>query len=323
MMPPSYNTLRARSPGKLNLTFDILGDLPGGYHEVETLMQTVDLEDELIFEFERASGFSLEIASIEYAGAKADVPSDQNNLISKAANLFKNNFAGDTNYKITVKLKKSVPVAGGMGGGSGNAAATLLALNKWFDEKSSDFELKQMASQLGADVPFFIDGGTQIGIHRGDVLSKVDCQRILSYLIVGPKLFGMQTAEVYNAYDESKNEQTPRISAKKCARELETGTPPTIGKTFGNAFESVVFARKPELKFIAKRLEQLGGICTHLTGSGPTLYVLTADEAEAQSMQSRLAEEQRNSTNGWSEYSNLVLNTWVAKSTSSGVRLIN
>lgn len=323
VMPPvKCNTLRARSPGKLNLTFDILGDLPGGYHEVETLMQTVDIEDELIFEFEPASKFSVEIVSIEFAGAKADVPKDQNNLIAKAANLFSKNFAGKEDYKVSIQLKKAVPVAGGMGGGSGNAAATLLALNKWFDDRFSDSELKQMASQLGADVPFFIDGGTQIGTHRGDVLSKVDCQRELSYLIVGPKLFGMQTAEVYGAYDEGKDTHAERISADKCAKALQTGTLDSISKTYGNAFEPVVFARKPELKFIVDRLKQLGGLCTHLTGSGPTLYVLTADGAEAQSIQSRLAEEQRDTTNGWNNYPNLTLNSWVTKSTKSGVSLI-
>lgn len=321
-MPPiNSNTLRAYSPGKLNLTFDILGVLPGGYHEVETLMQTVDIEDELIFTFEPASEFSVEIVSIEFEEAKADVPADQNNLIAKAANLFSKNFAGNLPYKIAVQLKKSVPVAGGMGGGSGNAAATLMVLNKWSNDEFSNIELKQMASQLGADVPFFIDGGTQIGVHRGDVLSKVNCKSTLSYLIVGPKLFGMQTAEVYGAYDEAKNEQTPRIPANRCATELETGTPTTIGQTFGNAFEPVVFARKPELKFIANRLAQLGGICTRLTGSGPTLYVLTTDETEAQSIQSQIKSEQQNGTNGWNEYPDLTLNTWISKSTNRGVHL--
>ncbi len=149
-MPPlNSHTLRARSPGKLNLTFDILGDLPGGYHEVETLMQTVNIEDELIFTFEPASEFLLEIVSIEFAGAKAEVPTDQNNLIAKAANLFEKNSSGSKNYKVSIQLKKAVPVAGGMGGGSGNAAATLLVLNKWFENRFSKSELIQMGSQLG------------------------------------------------------------------------------------------------------------------------------------------------------------------------------
>jgi len=322
-MPPlNSKTLRARSPGKLNLTFDILGDLPGGYHEVETLMQTVDIEDELTFQFDPANEFSVEITSIEFAGVKADVPADQNNLIVKAASLYGTNYSGNKNYKVAIHLKKSVPVAGGMGGGSGNAAATLFALNRWFDNKFSDAELKQMASQLGADVPFFIDGGTQIGKHRGDVLSKVDFANELSFLIVGPKLFGMQTAEVYGAYDQNKNAHASRISADECAKTLQTGTPETISKTFGNAFEPVVFNRKPELNFIANRLKQLGGFCTHLTGSGPTLYVLTADGAEAKSMQSRLMKEQSDGTNGWSDYTDLVLNSWITKSTKSGVTLL-
>lgn len=143
---PRTNILKARSPGKLNLTFDILGDLPGGYHEVETLMQTVDIQDNLTFAFSRADNFSLEIKSIEFAGRAADVPVDQNNLIAKAANLFIQNIGNkvdrpETNYRISVQLRKCVPVAGGMGGGSGNAAATLVAMNSWFDSCFSNQEL--------------------------------------------------------------------------------------------------------------------------------------------------------------------------------------
>ncbi len=313
------NTLRAQSPGKLNLTFDILGDLPGGYHEVETLMQTIDLADELTFTFEPAEEFLVEITSVEFAGPTGDVPLNQNNLIAKAAHLFRKNFPDKPDYKVSVHLRKAVPVAGGMGGGSGNAAATLMVLNKWFKSPFSDSKIAEMASKLGADVPFFLNGGTQIGRHRGNVLSKVDLSNELHFLIVGPKLFGLQTAEVYGAFDENKVNGTATISATECAEALKGGDEKSASQKFGNVFEPIVFSRRPELQFIRNRLTELGGLCTHMTGSGPTLYVFTADKAEAESIQRKLVDEQRDVTNGWSNHCDLILNSWVATSTKRGV----
>jgi 4-diphosphocytidyl-2-C-methyl-D-erythritol kinase len=316
------NTLRARSPGKLNLTFDILGDLPGGYHEVETLMQTIDLADELTFTFEPAEEFLVEITSVEFAGPTGDVPLNQNNLIAKAAYLFRKKFPEKSDCKVSVHLRKAVPVAGGMGGGSGNAAATLVALNQWFNSPLSDSKIAEMASQLGADVPFFLNGGTQVGRHRGDVLSKVDLPNELHFLIVGPKLFGLQTAEVYGAYDENKINGTTTISATECAEALKTGDNKNASIKFGNVFEHIVFSRRPELQFIRNRLSELGGLCTHMTGSGPTLYVFTTDKTEAECIQQKLVNEQKNAINGWNNHRDLVLNTWIATSTKHGVTLI-
>lgn len=308
----------ARSPGKLNLTFDILGLLPGGYHEVETLMQTVDLADELTFTIEESDDFSIEIAEIKFADVQADVPKDSNNLVIKAANLFKDADASTIPFKVTVRIKKGVPVAGGMGGGSGNAAATLLLLNKITGNKISDVEIKTLASRLGADVPFFIDGGTQIGSQRGDILEKVNGSRELNFLIVGPTTFGLQTADVYRAYDEDPNEHN-RVSAANCVSALGEGNLSQIGKSFGNTFEPVVFARRPELAFIAQRLESLGGYCTRLTGSGPTLYTLTRDTAESINIQEALADEQQKRKFGWENYPKLSVQSWVSSSTHSGV----
>jgi len=324
----SIKTLKVRSPGKLNLTFDILGDLPGGYHEVETLMQTVSIYDEMTFTFKPSDNFSLTIDAIEFAENKSDVPVDQNNLIMKAAKLFHEQVSQkipvlEKSYQGQVKLTKSIPVAGGMGGGSGNAAATLVVLNECFGKIFSADELGTMAAKLGADVPFFIDGGTQIGSQRGDVLRKIDSAAQLSFLIVGPKLFGMSTPEVYRAYDEDKTSNHTRISAQDCAAAMATDNPKSIAQTFGNAFETSVFARKPELKFIASRLSQLGGYCTRLTGSGPTLYVLTENDQQSRLIQSKLTEEQSSGINGWSDWPELKVSSWLATSTNSGVELLS
>jgi 4-diphosphocytidyl-2-C-methyl-D-erythritol kinase len=322
MSRPS-NTLRATSPGKLNLTFDILGDLAGGYHRVETLMQAVDIYDELVFSFERADEFTVEIIDVEFAGAKADVPMNQNNLIAKAACLFKKHSSVALDYKISVRLHKAVPVAGGMGGGSGNAAATLLVLNQWFNSPFSANEIKDQAAQIGADVPFFIEGGMQLGTHRGDVLTKVDCLQELNFLIVGPKLYGMQTAEIYSAYDNAVRKQQQmdtHLSAAVCASLLQVPeSKKEASQKFGNVFEPIVYSHRPELQFIQSRLTALGGLCTHLTGSGPTLYVFTDSSEDAKSIQKRLTDEQMQGQNGWNEHPNLTLNTWIAKSVNRGV----
>ena len=166
--------IKMKSPAKLNLTFDVTGTLPNGYHAVETLMCAIGLEDELHFDIYPANEFSVEIAAIDSQLALVAVPHDASNLIIKAAILFRDSCHSQLNYKISCRLNKHIPVAGGMGGGSGNAAATLVALNQILSSRLTDAQLAQLASTLGADVAFFLKGGIQIGRGKGDILSQVE-----------------------------------------------------------------------------------------------------------------------------------------------------
>jgi 4-diphosphocytidyl-2-C-methyl-D-erythritol kinase len=321
--------LTAKSPGKLNLTFDIIGDLPDGYHEVETLMQAIDLEDELTFTLSPSPSFDVEICSIEYAGVSGNMPSDKSNLIARAVTLFHDEHLGTaSDYKVSIAVRKSVPIAGGMGGGSGNAAAALLAMNAFFDNALSSEELIKLSAQLGADVPFFLRGGTQIGRHRGDVLTPVENTAVLHFLIVSPKSLALQTPGIYSAYDkfignEEMSKQIIHPNTRSCADALLKGDVIAASQNFGNVFEPVVFSQLEELKFLRNRLESVGGLCTHLTGSGPTLYMTLPSQQDAEHIMSAIEEEQakRNET-AWQKYPNLNVNCWTAQSVQHGAHLL-
>ena len=137
-------------------------------------MVAVDLEDELIFQFEPADGFEVDIIEIKCADETVEIPRDERNLIVKALKAFNQHLGKRSNCKISLSLKKRVPVAGGMGGGSGNAAAALLAINSYLGEPVSMHDLHEIASGIGADVPFFLKGGAQVGRLRGDVLTPIE-----------------------------------------------------------------------------------------------------------------------------------------------------
>ena len=336
--------IKVRSPAKLNLTFDITGSLPGGYHEVETLMQAISLEDELEFEFDFSSDrfiveiaeieidqieiAEIDIAEIESYSALASVPNDANNLISKAAHLFHQQCATNEKCRISCKLKKRIPVAGGMGGGSGNAAATLVALDKAFDTRLSQEALSRLASQLGSDVPFFLSGGTQIGRNKGDVLAEVSDARPVWFVVVSPRGLSLATPQIYAEYDRHEAENPNGLIRPDLASALESlqfrtaavlaattkpaatepaATKPAATKPaatapmaidlvqdldidhgFANVFSAMVFQKYPALKLLADEIASTTRKAVHMTGSGPTLFICAESEDAAAQLASLL-----------------------------------
>lgn len=317
--------LRATSPGKLNLTFNIIGHLPDNYHQVETLMQTIDLQDELLFDLSPAESFDVEITPVEFDGARANVPANRDNLIAKAVILFHEHYATEDGYKVKVALRKSIPVAGGMGGGSGNAAAALMAMNTFFDKPLSNDELIGLSRELGADVAFFLNGGTQIGRHKGDELSPLKIDKILHFVIVSPISLSLQTPKIYADYDrymDRNSAQIMRPDLKACIDALENGDLSEASKHFGNVFEPVVFSQVQELQFLKEELNRLGGFCAHMTGSGPTFYVLAPSQNNAEEIQKKIEQRQtQRVATGWKNHPDLSVRCWVAHSIPYGVRI--
>jgi 4-diphosphocytidyl-2-C-methyl-D-erythritol kinase len=270
--------LVARSPAKLNLTFDILGELPDGYHQVESVLHTIDLHDELIFEFEPAKDLEIALAC---SNGPEDFPVNDNNLIARAAALFFRSLPEKTGLRISVTVEKNIPIAAGLAGGSSNAAATLRALNYYFGHPFGTEELLVLASKLGADVPFCLEGGTCIGRGRGDELTPVELKDRLSFLVIKPKDLSISTPWIYQAYDEfvlNQGEQVlPKLDALDVAAALEAGELETASKQFGNVFEPVVVAHFQRVKELLEELRALDCWCAHMTGSGPTLYAIFSD----------------------------------------------
>jgi 4-diphosphocytidyl-2-C-methyl-D-erythritol kinase len=242
-------------------------------------MCAIGLEDELHFDIYPADQFSVDIAAIE--SQLVAVPHDSSNLIIKAALLFRDSCPSQLNYKVSCRLNKRIPVAGGMGGGSGNAAATLVALNHILSSKLTDAQLAQLACTLGADVAFFLQGGIQIGTGKGDILSAVEVRPHLWFVVISPKGLSLSTPRIYADYDAFEDVASlRRPQLEQTLQALQTNSSATAcSDTYVNVFTPVVFKNNPRLAALAKTIGSVSGQKVHMTGSGPTLFIC-ADSAE-------------------------------------------
>ncbi len=318
--------LTVRCPAKLNLTFSITGDLPDGYHSVETLLQAINLEDELTFDFADAESFDITI-QIQDSIHKTDFPLDGSNLIAKAAKLYVETVKELEKVKISVNINKKIPIAAGLAGGSANAAATLVALNTYAGGKLPESELLELASQLGADVPFSLVGGRRLGTYKGDQLSQHYDGERLNFVIIKPRHLGVATAWVYKTYDEMNNAgeiYPPDLDASEILAFLQQGEFDKAASGFGNVFEQVVFPHHRDLLKIRKQVLELGAWCCHLTGSGPTLYALVANNEMAHMVRREmLTAETILCASGTCGAKYDLLDVWIAESVDYGATVIN
>lgn len=270
-------TIQAISPAKLNLTFDIKGLMSDGYHEVETLLQSVDLQDELVFTLSPADQLNVEI-SLD-GGGSSEFPLNDTNLIAKAAKLFVQE-SGVKPFGLHVAVTKFIPIGAGLAGGSANGAATLVALNYAFDSPFGPQDLLSLGSRLGADVPFCIQGGTAIGTGRGDILQAIACDTTLFFCIVKPRKLSVSTPWAYGIYDEFtgkvKRPHLQNAANSMCKADLDQAV-----KSFGNVFEPPIFEKMPELIDLQKSLIELGCWYCQLSGSGPALFAIVPDREMA------------------------------------------
>jgi len=318
--------LIARSPAKLNLTFDIIGKRSDGYHDVETLMQAIELEDELIFQIEPASDFNIQISRVGM-GFHDQFPTDDTNLIARAATLF----SAQTGKKADVRASvvKRIPIGAGLAGGSANAAATLIALNQYFGEPLDVEELCGIGSALGADVPFCIKGGTHVGRGRGDELEGVDKTKRLSFILVKPRHLSIATGWVYQEHDKFVEKSTskskhvkPHLKNSLKFLGLKKKDAETAG--FGNVFEPFLFKEYKLLGKLRDKLIAFGCSASHLTGSGPTIFGVVEDREQAYEIRQKLLGDQLTT------YPHLqtgdpmkVLDCWVAESVDYGARVVS
>ena len=255
---------------KINWTLEVLGRRADGYHELRTLLQTVSLADSL--------SFSPADDGIELICDAPGVPLDDTNLIVRAARWLKEatGFTGGAR----IKLDKRIPIGAGLGGGSSNAAVTLLALQYLWGVKLSPGELFQLGARLGADVPGFFLGGTCIGIGRGDEVYPLADISFGELLLVKPD-FGVSTGEVYGSLPD---ELTKPFSLDMMPFSLEAAYRSTFapGKTLPllrNDLERSVFVRYPQLSEIKDRLTRTGACAAMMSGSGSTIFALFDSKA--------------------------------------------
>jgi 4-diphosphocytidyl-2-C-methyl-D-erythritol kinase len=248
---------------KVNLDLRILGNRPDGYHDLRTIFQTVAINDTLTF-IERRGRFAIECDD-------PSIPTDQRNLVWKAAAMLWRTAGlrrGETPRDALVQLKKRIPAEAGLGGGSANAAVTLIALAHIWNLQVDLPTLSRLAASLGADVPYFLVGGTALGLGRGDdIYPLTDLPR--SALVVVRPRFGVSTVEAYGWYDSEKRAQR-REPARK-------GVPlgwPAWTANLRNDLEGPVTGHHPTIGRIKQALVDAGAVYAAMSGSGSTVFGL-------------------------------------------------
>jgi 4-diphosphocytidyl-2-C-methyl-D-erythritol kinase len=258
-------TLRLPSYAKINLLLRILGGRPDGYHELDTVYQTVSLQDTLTFHFDPGAPFSLVLEASDNM-----VPSDQSNLICRACFAFHEEYP--IRHAVRVEVEKRIPMASGLGGGSSNAAVALIALSRLYDWPLCRDALRDIAARLGADVPFFLTGGTARGTGRGDIIEPVDDLPSSPVLIVRSPVT-CSTPDIYREYDE-RGLLTGGGNSTKIPYDWRPESLKDLFSHIENDLEQVVFALYPELDSIKKRLLDTGAEAASLSGSGSAVFGL-------------------------------------------------
>ena len=253
--------LRLRSYAKINLYLDVLGKRPDGYHNLETIFQSIDLFDEI--ELDVADGDVL--FTCEHQG----VPQGEDNLVVRAARLLQRETGSSEGARIY--LQKRIPVGAGLAGGSGNAAAALVGLNALWDLRISRARLLELGLELGSDVPFCLTGGTQAATGRGEVLDALPPLDNVWFALVHPPIH-VSTASVFN--DPAMTHSTEHVENDKSPsfrRAIEHVRRGEWSNAVFNRLEPIVFARHPELAEAKSRLIAAGCIAAVMSGTGPTL----------------------------------------------------
>ena len=253
------------APAKLNLSLDVVGTLPNGYHDLDMLMQSVTLCDQMTME--EAPQLSLYVR----AQGRAFVPADGNNLVLKAAAALQAATGCTRGARIT--LKKYIPVAAGMGGGSSDAAAALVGLNRLWGLGLSADRLEEIGLTVGADVPFCVRGGLQRAQGVGERLTPLAMKKPL-YLVAFQPCRGLSTKEVFTALHEDGIRGEDRPDNEAAQRALAAGDVRALGAALGNVLEPVSRRMRPEIDRAIRAIEESGAVGARMTGSGSAVYGL-------------------------------------------------
>jgi len=270
-------TLEKPSPCKVNLILNILGRRPDGYHELETIMQPVRLCDHLAFA--RAG------TGIELTCSEPTLPVDGRNLVHRAAAFFLSTAGIAEGVKI--HLEKKIPMAAGLGGGSGNAAVTLMGLNELFGRPLDEAKLHELAAGLGSDINFFLQDRPALATGRGEqVQSLADFPALAgkAFFLIHPG-FGISTPWAYQnlaRFPEALNGRPGR--AQQLATALSASDWATALPDFYNSLEAPALEKYPVLEVFQKFLREFGALVTLMSGSGSTTFAIMENTAAAETV---------------------------------------
>lgn len=265
-------TVSMKARAKINLSLDITEKRPDGYHNIKTIMQTIDLHDNLVIDA-IGEGIELECNS-------SKVPCDDRNIAYKAAKLFLNKYSCKYGIKhgVKIKIEKNIPVAAGLAGGSSDAASVLIGMNKLFDCGISVDELIAVGKLLGADVPYCIKGGTILAEGIGDILTELPAIPKVYIVLAIPKIH-VSTKWVYENFDFNKVNKRPNIDLLISA--IAEGDIKLLAENMVNVMETFTADRFSIINKLKKKLISLGALGSLMSGSGPAVFGIFADKTSA------------------------------------------
>lgn len=273
-------SLTLHAPAKVNLRLDVLGKRSDGYHDLRTMMERVNIQDEIEIRIVE-KGISVQSDNEE-------VPRDEDNIVFRA---LKEILAySSRNVGVEVFIKKVIPVASGMGGGSSNAAAVIKGINTLLKLKLSKEKLIKIGGKVGADVPFFLFEGPALAEGIGEHLKKIRSMPKLLFLLVNPGI-KVSTEAVYNRFSAEMNEGETQLEIPSSYR-----TKKDVAKILSNDLEKVTIREFPVIEEIKNEMIKYGAIASLMTGSGPTVFGLYSDKNKLSQAFEKL---QRKKKDGW------------------------
>lgn len=281
----------ASSPAKINIFFGVGAFLKDGYHTVASCYQALQLREQVSVEV--TGNFQINFSGPFAKQSEALVPKDRTNLVYRAVSALAARYEQVQPDLVAFHIHKSVPIAGGMAGGSADAAAALVGINDLFACEASN-QLEELASGLGADIPFALTGGTAVGLGKGEKLAREKTAGVL-FWVVTPSSIGLSTPEVYRKLDTMRIEEgiDPSLVEEPVVPQLllnavRTSNAPALAPFMHNDLERAALALRPQLRDILQAGEEAGALRSMVSGSGPTIIHLVKDRVEAQLIAQRL-----------------------------------
>lgn len=268
--------MTARAAAKINLWLGVGAAREDGFHPLATVYQAIGMYDDVTVE--SADDWSLHLAAHERIDL-ADVPADASNIAWRAGHLLAEHH--DIGESAKIHVDKGIPVAGGLAGGSADAAATLLALDRLWNLNTSDEDLLALAARLGSDVPFALLGGTARGDGRGEVVTPVSDHGGWWWVVVESDI-GLPTPTVYAEFDKLRGSDVPAPAIPDVLlKALEAGDPHALAAALGNDLEGPALHLRPDLEEVLALGEGAGALRGLISGSGPTCIFLCVDHDSA------------------------------------------
>lgn len=268
-------SIRMRTNAKVNLFLSVLGRRPDGYHEVETILHGIKLSDDI--EVSPTDTGKLDIDMRFDDGLTGELPAPEDNVIWAVVNQLVER--GALNEGLHVKLTKRIPIGAGLGGGSGNAAGVLVALNELWDTQIARDELSRIAGALGADVPYCIGGGTALATGRGEEITNLPAPDDMTF-VLGMSNQPLYTRDIYARWENGADR--PEEGSAPITLALGGGDVREIASLLHNDLEPAIFSVRPELEEKKQVLVDAGALGALISGSGPTVFGIAPSEDDGE-----------------------------------------